>query len=312
MGAQRVAEVDVRKQALDEPGVLQVQLPSPVSLQVSLECGQVFRWKRCDFQGCPDIGIAYKGVTGGTGLIMGQSQPLSDLVWVRYDPGAVSPQDVRDTVLRYLSAEDDIPSIESRLAASGEVMREAVTFGRGLRIIKQDPWEALASYVLSINNSITNISRIIGYLSERLGEPCGLGEKSFPGPERIAGADLTCLRECKCGFRAQNLLDAARKVSGGEIDLDAIPTMTVDEARRELMRIRGVGPKVADCVLLFGYHKLEVFPVDVWVARAVSRYFMGGRPVSPEEARAEGLKRFGQLAGYAQEYLFYYLRSQEL
>lgn len=313
MGVREACAISVKSQVHRDrdSDVLRVQLPSPVSLTASLECGQVFRWKRCDFRGRPDIGIAYRGVAGGTGIVIGQSQALSDLIWVGYDPNAVSPKDVRHIVLSYLSAGDDIASIESRLADAGGVMAEAVSYSRGLRIIKQDPWEALASYVLSTNNSISNISRIVGNLSQRFGEPCGLGERSFPSPERIARESLSCLRECKCGFRDKNLLDAAKKVSGGEIDLEAIGSMPQDEARQELMRIRGVGPKVADCVLLFGYHMLDVFPVDVWVARAVSRYYMDGRPVSPKDARIEGIRRFGQLAGYAQEYLFYYLRSLE-
>lgn len=313
MGTFRAAAIGQRLPALCEPdlGILRVEFPSPVNLTASLECGQVFRWKRCDFRGRPEVGIAYRGVAGGTGLVIGQSRAISNVVWVRYDPSAVSPKEVPAIVLRYLSAGDDIGRIESQLAATGGVMVEAVSFSRGLRIIKQDPWEALASYVLSTNNSISNISKIIGNLSERLGEPCGLGERSFPTPERIAGESLSCLRECKCGFRDQNLQDAAKKVLSGEIDLEAMGSMPQDQARSELMKIRGVGPKVADCVLLFGYHMLEVFPVDVWVARAMSRYYMDGRPASPKDARDEGIRRFGQLAGYAQEYLFYYLRSRE-
>ena len=312
------ADLDAASRCRDDTALtIEVRLPEPMDLVASLECGQVFRWRRCAFPGRPDLKVAYKGVAGGTGLIIAQPDArtgaaISDSLWVQYDPSVTSTEEVRGIILRYFSYDDHVSSIEAKLKSTGHVMVDAVSFCRGLRIITQDRWEALASYILSTNNSIPNISRIIRNLSERFGEPCGLGERSFPTPERIAGESLSRLRECKCGFRDQNLSDAAIKVSSGDVDLEAIGSMTPEEARRELMRIRGVGPKVADCVLLFGYHMLEVFPVDVWVARAVSRYYLGGRQVSPREAREEGLRRFGRLAGYAQEYLFYYLRSQGL
>jgi len=209
----------------------------------------------------------------------------------------------------YFALDDDLETIERELGLNDPVMRTALEFGKGLRILRQDPWECLASYVLSVHNNVKNISAITEYLSRTLGEPVGLGEYAFPSPEVILAQDRVALKASKCGFRLRYLLDAAEKVAENAIDLKAIGSLPLGEARRELMRIIGVGPKVADCVLLFAYHKLAVFPVDVWVARAVSEFYLGGRSVSPEEARREGERRFGPLAGYAQEYLYNYIRN---
>ncbi len=286
-----------------------IPLPSPVNLRATLECGQVFRWKRCLFPGRPDLREAYKGVVGSVAIVLAKDQ---EGLRVAFDSSRVSEGEVEGAVAKYLSLRDDVPSFESRLRAMDPVMAKAVAFGSGLRIASQDPWEALASYILSANNSVPNISRIVDNLSARYGEPCGLGLRAFPTVEALASRTQTELRECKCGFRDRYLFDCAKKVSDGEIDLTSVGDMDPPSARDELTRIRGVGPKVADCVLLFGYHMLDVFPVDVWIARAMSVHYMGGRAVTPQEAREEGIRRFGPLAGYAQEHLFYSSRFEAL
>lgn len=292
-----------------------VSLSGPVNLKATLECGQAFRWRKAEFPGHPDIPIAYRGVIGPHALVVGQTQPVTDEILVRWTGVAASGEanqgenSVSDMVRDYFAAADDVESIEAHLVTRDDVMAQAVRYGRGLRILKQDPWECLGSYVLSLNNSIPNISRIVEYLCSCYGEPAGVGEFSFPSPKAIACQEVSSLRRSKCGFRDRYLHDAANKVTSGDVDLKAIESMPTPLARQELMKIAGVGPKVADCVLLFSFHRLEVFPVDVWIARAVSEHYLGGRPVKPQEARQEGERRFGDLAGYAQEYLFYWMRQ---
>lgn len=245
-------------------------------------------------------------------VVMGQTDAVTDDLVVAYDPESSvrpSPGAVRGAVRTYFSSVDSLDAMEQEIAVKDPVMAVAARSAHGLRILRQDPWECLASYVLSVNNNIPNIARAVEHFARCLGSPVGLGEFGFPPPELVACRENEFLRQSGCGFRDRHLKDAAERVVSGEVDLDSLSDMPTEQARERLMRIRGVGPKVADCVLLFAYHRLDVFPADVWIARAISRFYMGGRPTTPRVAREEGVRRFGKLAGYAQEYLFYHVRS---
>lgn len=303
--------------------VFEVSHDGPFNLKATFECGQTFRWKRSRFpqeQGlvqdlCEEAEhTGYKGVIGPLGVLLwcGNETESSSRLWVGCDPSETSePLDrVEKRVSHYLSLDDDIESIEAELCRKDPVvMKEAVEFGHGLRILRQDPWECLASFIISIHNNIPAITRTVEYLSRTMGTPVGLGEYSFPSPEVMLSYGIECLKASKCGFRAPYLLDAARKVVSGEVDLLLPKHASLERARQELMKIKGVGPKVCDCVLLFAYHRLEVFPVDTWVAKAMSYFYFARKNISREKARQEGLRRFGDLAGYAQEYLYYYIRT---
>jgi len=308
---------------LDTLRTLDIDLGGPVNLEATLECGQAFRWRKVAIPGRRDVAASYLGVmpllpasgrrgTRQIAAIVGQTDKVTDRLTVAYDAGShgcASPGAVQEAILRYFSAGDDLPAIERDIAGADPVMAATAPPAHGLRILRQDPWECLASYVLSINNNIPNIGKIVEHLARYLGEPVGFGESGFPSPELVACQENGFLRESKCGFRDRYLKDATEKVVSGEVDLAALGDMPTEQARERLMRIRGVGPKVADCVLLFAYHRLDVFPVDVWIARAMSRFYLDGRPVTPKVAREEGARRFGALAGYAQEYLFCHIRS---
>ena len=302
-----------------------VDLGGPISLKATLECGQAFRWRRTSLPGRPELTVAYRGVMplpedsrGSTkrgpagrhlAVIAAQDNTVTCRLTIAWEPGAARGERVREAALKYFSADDDLASIERTLSCADSVMAEAVPLGHGLRVLRQDPWECLASYVLSINNSIPNISRSIEHLARCLGDNAGLGEFAFPSPPTVARQENEILRQSKCGFRDRHLKDAAERVASGEVDLAALDEMPAEQAREKLMGIKGVGPKVADCVLLFAYHRLDVFPVDVWIARAMSRFYLRDLPVTPKAARDEGTRRFDRLAGYAQEHLFYYVRS---
>lgn len=215
-----------------------------------------------------------------------------------------------------------------------EPMRTATKHCRGLRLLRQEPWECLASFILSSTKQIVQIEQCVALLCERYGEPLepsrgaglrpGVFQKensnapgqrpalqhySFPMPARIAAASEAELRECKMGFRAKYLLDAARRVSSGQLDLAALPGLPLHEARAALMECHGVGRKIADCVLLFSLGFDEAFPIDVWVERALHQLYFPKRRVKRARLERFATTHFGPHAGLAQQYLFHYLRT---
>ena len=173
--------------------------------------------------------------------------------------------------------------------------------GDGIRILRQDEWEALCSFIVSQNNNIGRIKKIIARMCEKFGEPFESGGKiyySFPSAEALACASEIDIFSCGTGFRAKYISDAAKKVASGEINLESISSLDDENARAELMKICGVGPKVANCTLLFGFHRLSSFPIDVWIKRVLDKYYKNGIDLGD----------LGDYAGVAQQYLFYYER----
>jgi N-glycosylase/DNA lyase len=195
-----------------------------------------------------------------------------------------------------------------------EHLRAAVEECRGLRLLKQDPWECLASFILSSTKQIVQIQQIVCLLCERFGAqvpaPASAPAFAFPAVEKIAQLGEFDLRCCKMGFRAPYLKRSAEMISRGEIDLDAIRSMDVAEARAELIRLPGVGRKIADCVLLFAYGFQEAFPVDVWVLKAIRELYFPRRRPNPKRIVKFTESYFGPYAGYAQQYLFHYMRTR--
>jgi N-glycosylase/DNA lyase len=204
-------------------------------------------------------------------------------------------------------------------------MHDAVAACRGLRVLRQDPWECLASFILSSTKQIVQIRQIVSLLCERFGETTNCSVEpaarpglatgrtlqfAFPTPEKIASATEIQLRNCKMGFRAPNLLAAARQIAGGKFDLEKIRKLDYPEARAELMKLRGVGGKIADCVLLFGYGFDSAFPIDVWIERALQRLYFPRRRAGEKCLRHFAATHFGPHAGFAQQYLFHYIRTK--
>ena len=179
-----------------------------------------------------------------------------------------------------------------------ETISKAAVAGSGIRIFRQDPWETLISFIISQNNNIPRIKKIINSLCELLGEEKN-GIYTFPTPERIMEAGLEGIAPIKSGFRAKYILDAAEKVVSGEISIERIAKSGYESALAELKLIKGVGDKVANCVLLFGFGYYEAFPIDVWVKRVMEEYYPDGLDV----------KSLGKYAGIAQQYLFNYKRN---
>jgi N-glycosylase/DNA lyase len=194
-----------------------------------------------------------------------------------------------------------------------EPMRMAVNACRGLRLLRQDPWECLASFILSSTKQIVQIQQIVGLLCERFGDRVAVPDGhapvfSFPDATRLAACAEPELRDCKMGFRAPNLLRTAKLIASGEVNLESLRARNVEEAREELVKLPGVGNKIANCVLLFAYGFQQAFPVDVWVMKALKQLYFPKRHVSEKRLRRFTATHFGPNAGYAQQYLFHYMR----
>ncbi len=218
----------------------------------------------------------------------------------------VSKDEYEERFAAYLGLDEDYGAIRDDIGTHfgvyGGVIFEAMECARGIRILRQEPWEALASFIISQNNNIPRIKKIIENMSAGLGEAfVGFDGKtyySFPTAEAVLAAGEAGLAPFKMGFRARYLIDAAKKYLSGEVDFDKVFAGGAEEAESVLMSICGVGKKVASCTLLFGFHKLEFFPIDVWIKRVLEKYYPNGID----------LASLGAYAGVAQQYLFYYER----
>ena len=253
-----------------------------LELSETLDCGQCFRWRQQEDG-------SYRGVVRGRSVRASRDDGRLIL------DGADEAD--RELWADYFDLSRDYGAIRSRLAALHPVMAEAAQYAPGIRILRQEPFEALISFIISQNNNIKRIAGIIDRLCGGFGEPIGGGEYAFPTAERLAALEPDDLAPIRAGFRHRYIIDAARRVASGDVDLEAIRLMPYREAQAQLMRITGVGVKVADCVLLYGLHRLDSFPLDVWMKRAMATLFDGMEPSA-----------FGECAGVAQQYIFHYAR----
>ena len=269
-------------------------------LAATLGCGQAFRWEMRHAR--------WRGVVGSCSLELWQQEGK---IFAR----SAAPQTNWAWLANYLQVDVDLAAILATFPKDAP-MQYAAAACRGLRLLRQSPWECLASFILSSTKQIVQIRQIIARLCERHGNPvAGLpGEAAafaFPTPTQIAALTDAELRECKMGFRAPNLLAAARSVARGELDLTSLARLELSEARARLLSLSGVGPKIADCVLLFACGFPTAFPVDVWVMRALRQFYFRNRRVPLARLREFSATHFGPHAGYAQQYLFHSLRRSE-
>ncbi len=264
-------------------------------LAATLDSGQVFRWRQIEGSWHGVVGQHSVRLTQIESGICAQTfSPVADWSFLR----------------EFLQTQIDLPAVLKTFPDDAP-MNAAVTSCSGLRLLRQDPWECLASFILSSTKQIVQIRQIVALLCERFGEPSlGAGPACFPLPQRIAAACEADLRECKMGFRAPSLLAAARQIDSGKFDLEKIRTLAYAEAQHQLMTLRGVGEKIADCVLLFAYGFDSAFPVDVWIERALQELYFSRRRASDQRLRKFAATHFGPHAGYAQQYLFHYMRTK--
>ena len=248
----------------------------------TFDCGQCFRWERQEdgaWQGVAHNRILTVRRQGESILLEGTDSEEFEQIWKRY-----------------FDLDRDYSCIKELLCGDG-VLEAAIGFAPGMRILRQEPWEALCSFIISQNNNIPRIKGIISRLCESFGDEIAPNRYSFPDAQRIAALSPDELAPLRCGFRAGYITDAAQKVASGAVDLDSLSTMPLDEARAMLKTIKGVGPKVADCALLFGCGRLDCFPVDVWIKRALEHFYPNGFP-----------QEYMQFGGIAQQFLFHYAR----
>lgn len=252
------------------------------------ECGQAFRWNPAE-EGVY-FGVAFnraaKVVTEDEGAYIICGEGDYEAVW--HD---------------YFDMERDYAELRRKISRE-RALAEACSFGKGIRILRQDPWEALCSFIISQCNNIPRIKKIVETLCRLCGDRfdfCGEEFYAFPPAERVAELSDGELGTLRAGYRAPYIREAARRVSRGEADLERISGLDTESAKKELLQFPGVGEKVASCTLLFGMGKLDAFPIDVWMKRAIVEFFGEGR---------FDYRRFGGYAGLAQQYMFHYMRNK--
>ena len=260
------------------------------------ECGQCFRWKKQDDGSY--IGIIKQGVI--------KIEKNNDCAQIC----AELLGDEESICKEYFDLETDYSNIQTILCENDENMKKAVEYGQGIRILNQDMWEMLISFIISAANNIPRISKTIENLSKKYGQKVEFDGEIFylfPSPEELSKASIEDLRKLNLGFRDKYVHAATQKVVSGEIDLNNIMKMSLREAKKELMKIPGVGAKVADCILLFSMKKKEAFPVDTWIKKVMNELYLDSTNITKINEYAT--QKFGMYAGIAQQYLFYYKRE---
>src|SRR6476620_7886524 len=282
-----------------------IEISAPdFDLAMTLNSGQVFHWQK--------VGDGFVGAIGDLPVYVEQG---GRALKVRFGG---TPKPTRETralpgIIRHYFALDHPLAEICDSFPKDPVMNAARDFCCGLRIIRQPKWECLATFICSSMKQVAHIRQISLALRKRFGERRRIDDRlvyTFASPRRVAQASEKELRDCKLGYRAKNLLATARLVSSGQADLDAWSALSDVELRKQLCALPGVGPKIANCVMLFAYERLRAFPIDVWIERVLrQQYFPRKRKVTAQQLREFCDRYFGQHGGYAQQYLFHHARS---
>ena len=258
---------------------------SCLNLERTLFCGQAFRWKKTG------DGIFSAVVKG---KIITATQTENEIIFKN-----VSDEKTKNLIEEYFDLKRDYKSICDKMTAD-ESFQKAYSEYEGIRILKQDSWEALCSFIISQNNNIPRIMGIIDRLCTTFGEKIDDENYSFPTYQQLKGVTAEDLAPLRAGFRGKYIADAVEKLNNDEISLEEIEKMPIEQARLELCKIKGVGAKVAECTLLYGFGRTEAFPVDVWVKRIMEEMYPDGLP-----------EIFKGNEGIAQQYLFHWRRQQK-
>lgn len=258
------------------------------------ECGQCFRWKK-------QLDGSYIGVIKNGVVSVAKN---ADKIEIN------SSIDEKDLIYNYFDLNTNYSEIKNILSKNDTNIAEALKYGYGIRILNQDPWEMLISFIISAANNIPRISKTIENISKVYGKKvCFENEEYylFPTPEELSKATIEDLRELNLGFRDKYVYNATQLVLNGEVDLEKIALLEYKKAKKELTKIPGVGEKVADCILLFSMKRKESFPVDTWIKKVMSELYLDSKDVKKISEYAEN--KFGKYAGIAQQYLFYWRRE---
>lgn len=271
-----------------------VRLDAPeFDLAITLDSGQVFNWQ--------PAGAGFIGTVGDRAVYTEQRQQQLFVSGLS-----------REGAVHYFALDHPLGEICAAFPDDA-AMCAARDYCRGLRILRQPIWECLASFITSSMKQVAHIRQMSRAMRERFGEPRtirGITLHTFPSPERLSQVAESELRECALGYRAKNVLGTARAVASGEADLESWRALPDEELRARLCALPGVGAKVANCVMLFGYERLRAFPIDVWIERVLKeRYFPRARKLTAARLRTFCDSYFGEHGGYAQQYLFHHARK---
>lgn len=272
------------------------------------DCGQCFRWNK-------NTDNTYTGVVGQCVLNVRKLEN-NDVEIKVYTNSNMNEKEIFDFCSKYFDLNRDYAKIKNQLSKIDDNMKISINYGSGIRILNQDLWETIISYIISANNNIPRIKGIIEKISKKYGNEISVDGKeyyTFPTPEQLSQATVEDLRTLGLGFRDKRVYETTQIVLKKEIDLKELPEKTTQELKDILQQLPGVGPKVADCILLFSTLKrIEVFPVDVWVRRVMNDLYINNpdeNKINKKEIEKLAQTKFKDLAGIAQQYLYYWKRE---
>ncbi len=267
------------------------------------DCGQCFRWN------AQEDG-SYTGIFKNN--VINVKKENNEIIFE-----GICEKDIKETIENYFDLNRNYEEIKANLSKIDENMKTSIEYGQGIRILNQDLWETIISFIISANNNIPRIKGIIERLSEKYGNEIEFNGKkyyTFPTPEQLKNVSVEEYRKLGLGFRDIRLYETTKMILEKEVDLEKMKqNQNTQEVREELLKLAGVGPKVADCILLFSdLKRFEVFPIDVWVRRVMNDLYIKQEDetkVSKKQIEKIAQEKFGNLAGLAQQYLFYWRRE---
>ena len=265
------------------------------------DCGQCFRWNEE-----PDG--SYTGIFGHNVLNVKEEK---DIVITGICDG-----NIEDICKKYFDLDRNYEEIKETLSLIDDNMKESIKYGKGIRILNQDLWEMIISFIISANNNIPRIKGIIERMSAKYGQEIrfrGTSYYTFPTIDELSQASVKDLKDLGLGFRDRYVYETTKKIKEGKINLENLKQEPTNEVRKQLLTLTGVGPKVADCIMLFStLKKFDVFPVDVWVRRVMNDLYIHNEDetkVNKKQIQEIARDKFGALEGIAQQYLFYWKRE---
>ena len=263
------------------------------------ECGQCFRWNK-------EIDGSYIGVFKNNVIKVEKKE--NNVIFK-----GICEKDIKEICIDYFSLNENYEKIKQDLSKIDDNLKTSIKFGDGIRILHQDLWETIISFIISANNNIPRIKKIIERISEKYGKKIVFENKeyyTFPTPEELSKASVEDLRNIGLGFRDVRVYETTRKIYNGEIDLENLEKeKNIEKIEETLLTLPGIGPKVADCIMLFALKKYQVFPIDVWVRRVISELYFDNKEQKPQKIKEFARNYYGNKAGLAQQYLFYWRRE---
>ena len=267
------------------------------------ECGQCFRWEK-------QIDDSYIGIIEDTVLRVAIKNKKLAV------EGITKKEDIKEFLIEYFDLNNDYSAIKSRLSNVDQNLKTSIEYGYGIRILKQNLFECIISYIISANNNIPRIKKIINNISKQFGEEVGFEENKyylFPSIEQLSKGNLEDFKAAGAGFRDIRIYNTTQAIYSGSFSLDNLYEIeAIDELEKELLKLDGVGPKVANCIMLFALKRFDVFPIDVWVRRVMNDLYIHAKDenkINNKEILKIARDKFGDLSGLAQQYLFYWRRE---